>query len=271
VFGPSVRGGRTGGRHQYLTVVKLLLPLALLRPVSAEDDVDFSVDAGESSASSPFLLLRLSWFSGSSSWRGRWQRSEGSAVPDGVLEVSAVLKGVAHVLVVRTLGIEDVVQCLLASTGCPSDMRDGWSDDVNLVARPLLPTLVWLLVRVASWCRWCRLRSSDEVLSPFIGGDVEVRLPEQLLGGSWRLLKYVSDEGRVIGSSIEVLDHCCFRNLGDTISHGLKPFEVRPESLIPSAPVGFEVPWLHRLVGERLEVSDEAPTEVAPVVDAVSG
>jgi hypothetical protein len=152
VFGPSVRGGRTSGRHQYLTVVELLLPLALLRPVSAEDDVDFSVNAGECSASSPFLLLRLSRFSGSSSWWGRWQRLEGSAVPDGVLEVSIVPKGVAHILVVQTLGIEDVVQCSFTSTGCPSGTRDGWSDVVNLVARPLLPTLVGLLVRVASWC-----------------------------------------------------------------------------------------------------------------------
>jgi hypothetical protein len=238
--------------------------------VSAEDDVDFSIDAGECSASSPFLLLRLSWFSGSS-WWGRWQRLEGSAVPDGVLEVSAVPKGVAHVLVVRTLGIEDVVQCSLASTGCPLGTRDGWSGGVNLVARPLLPMLVRLLVCITSWCRWCRLRSSDEVLSPYVGGDVEVRLPEQLLGGSRRLLKYGSDEGRVIGSPIEVLDHCCFHNLRDTISHGLKPFEVRPESLIPLAPDGFEVTWLRRLVGERLEVGDEAPTEVAPVIDAVSG
>jgi hypothetical protein len=121
------------------------------------------------------------------------------------------------------------------------------------------------------WCRWCRLRSSDEVLSPFVGGDVEVHLPEQLLRGSWRLLKYGSDEGRVIGSPIEVLDHCCFRNLGDMISHGLKSFEVRSESLISSAPDGFEVPWLRRFVRERLEVGDEAPAEVAAVVDAVSG
>jgi hypothetical protein len=37
-----------------------------------EDDVDFSVDARECSASSPLLLLRLSRLSGSSSWRGRW-------------------------------------------------------------------------------------------------------------------------------------------------------------------------------------------------------
>jgi hypothetical protein len=34
---------------------------------------------------------------------------------------------------------------------------------------------------------------------------------------------------------------------------------------------GFEVPWLLRFVRERLEVGGEALTEVAPVVDAVSG
>jgi hypothetical protein len=195
---------------------------------------------------------------------------EGSGVPDGVLEISTVPKGVVHVLVVWTLGIEDVVQCSFASMGCPSSTRDGWSGGVNLVARPLLPTLIGLLVRVVSWCRWRRLRSFDEILSPFVGGDVEVRLPEQLPGGSRRLLKYGSDEGRIIGSPIEVLNHRCFRNLEDTISHGLKPFEVRSENLIPSAPDGFEVQWLHRFVGERLEVGNEAPTEVAPVVDAVS-
>jgi hypothetical protein len=84
-------------------------------------------------------------------------------------------------------------------------------------------------------------------------------------------LQYGSDEGRVIRSPVEVLDYCCLRNLRDTISYGLKPFEVRSESLIPSSLDGFEVPWLRWLVGERLEVGDEAPTEVAPVVDAVSG
>jgi hypothetical protein len=146
--------------------------------MSTEDDVDFSVDARECSASSPFLLLGLPRFSGSSSWWGRWQTLEGSAVPDGVLEVSAVPEGVAHVLVVRTLGVEDVVQCPFASAGCPSGMRDGWSSGVDFFARPLLPMLVGLLVRVALWCRRCRLRSSDEVLSPFVGGDVEVRFPK---------------------------------------------------------------------------------------------
>jgi hypothetical protein len=68
VLRPSVRGGRTGSRHQYLTIVELLLSLAFLRPVSTEDDVDFSVNAWESSTSSLLLLLGLSRFS---SRRGR--------------------------------------------------------------------------------------------------------------------------------------------------------------------------------------------------------
>jgi hypothetical protein len=113
---------------------------------------------------------------------------EGSAVPDGVLEVSAVPKGVAHVLVVRALGVEDVVQRAFASTRSSSGARGRWSGDVDFFARPLLPTLVGLLVRVASRCRWCWLRSSDEVLSSLVGGDVEVGFSEQLLGGSRRLL-----------------------------------------------------------------------------------
>jgi hypothetical protein len=71
VFGPSVRSGWTGSRYQYLTIVELLLSLAFLRPVSAEDDIDFSVNARESSSSSFLMLLGLSRFSWSSSWRGR--------------------------------------------------------------------------------------------------------------------------------------------------------------------------------------------------------
>ena len=71
VFRPSVQGGRTGSRHQYLTIIELLLYLAFLRPVSTEDDVDFSVNTREGSTSSLLLLLGLSRFSRSSSWRGR--------------------------------------------------------------------------------------------------------------------------------------------------------------------------------------------------------
>ena len=112
----------------------------------------------------------------------------GSVVPDGVLEVPAVPKGVAHVLVVRALGVEDVVQRALASTGSSSGARGRWSDGLDFFARSLVPTLVGLLIRVASRCRWCWLYSSDEVLSSLVGGDVEVGLPEQLLGGSRRLL-----------------------------------------------------------------------------------
>jgi hypothetical protein len=271
VLGPSIRGGRTNSRHQYLTVVELLLPLAFLQPMSTEDDVDFSDNVWEGSTSSPLLLLGMLRFSRSSSWWGRRQRLEGSAVPHGMLEVSAVPKGVAHVLVVRALGVEDVVQRAFASARSSSGARGGWSGGVDFFTRPLLLAFVGLLVRVTSWCRRCRLCSSDEVLSSFVGGDVEVSFPEQLLGGSRCFLEYGADDGRVIRSTVEVLDHCCLCDLGDTISHGLKPFEVRPKSLIPSALDGFEVPWLHQFVGERLEVGGEASTKIAPVVDAVLG
>jgi hypothetical protein len=202
---------------------------------------------------------------------GRRQRLEGSVVPYGMLEVSAVLEDVAHVLVVWALGVEDVVLRAFASARSSSGARGGWSGGVDFFARPLLPTFVGLLVRVASRCRRCRLCSSDEVLSSFIGGDVEVGFPEQLLGSGQCLLQYGSDEGRVIRSSVEVFDHCHFYDRWDTISHGLKSLEVRPKSLVPLALDGFEVPRLRRFVGERLEVSGEAPTEVAPVIDTVSG
>jgi hypothetical protein len=181
VLGPSIRGERSNSHHQYLTVIELLLPLAFLQPMSTEDDVDFSVDAWEGSTSSPLLLLGLSRFSRSSSWWGRRQRLEGLAVPHGMLEVSAVLKGVAHVLVVQALGVEDVIQHAFASARSSSGVRGGWSGGVDFFTRPLLPTFVGFLVRVASWCHRCRLCSFDEVLSLFIDGDVEVGFLKQLL------------------------------------------------------------------------------------------
>jgi hypothetical protein len=113
---------------------------------------------------------------------------EGSTVPDRMLEIPAVPEGVAHVLVVRALGVEDVVQRAFASTRSASSARGRWSGGLDFFARSLLPTLAGLLVHVASWCRWCWLRSSDEVLSSLVDGDVEVGFPEQLLGGSRRLL-----------------------------------------------------------------------------------
>jgi hypothetical protein len=109
-------------------------------------------------------------------------------VPDGVLEVSAVPKGVAHVLVVRALGVEDVVQRAFASARSSPGARGRWSGGVDFFARSLLPTLVGLLICVTSRCRWCWLYFSDEVLSSLVGGDVEVGFPEQLLGGSRCLL-----------------------------------------------------------------------------------
>jgi hypothetical protein len=190
--------------------------------------------------------------------------------PDGMLEVSIVPQGVVHILVVRTLGVEDVVQCSLASAGCPSGTRDGWSGGVDLFTWPLLPTLVGLLVRVAPWCWWRGFCSPDEVLSPFVSGDVEVRFSKQLLGGGRRLLQYGSDKGRVIRSPVEVFNHCRLTDFGDTVSHGLESLEVRSKCFITSAPDGFEVPWLCRLIRAGLKVGDEAPTEVAPIVDTMS-
>ena len=113
---------------------------------------------------------------------------EGSAVSDGMLEVPAVTKSVAHVLVVRALGVEDVVQRAFASTRSSSGARGRWSGGVHFFARPLLPAFVGLLVRVASWCCRCGLRSSDEVLGSLVGGDVEVGFPKSLPRGSRRLL-----------------------------------------------------------------------------------
>jgi hypothetical protein len=103
---------------------------------------------------------------------------EGSVVPDGVLEVSTVSKGVAHVLVVRALGVEDFVQRVFASTRSSSGARGRWSGGVDFFARSLLPTLVGLLIRVTLRCRWCWFYSSDEVLSSLVGGDVEAGFPK---------------------------------------------------------------------------------------------
>jgi hypothetical protein len=113
---------------------------------------------------------------------------EGSAVPDGVLEVPTVPKSVAHVLVVRALGVEDVVQRALASARSSPGARGWWSGGVYFIARSLLPAFVGLLVRVASWCCRRGLCSPDEVLGSLVSGDVEVGFPEQLLGGSRCLL-----------------------------------------------------------------------------------
>ena len=103
---------------------------------------------------------------------------ERSAMPDGVLEIPAVAESVAHILVVRALGVEDVVQRAFASTRSSPGARARWSSGVDFFARSLLPTFVGWLVRVASWCCRCGLCSSDEILGSLVGGDVEVGFPE---------------------------------------------------------------------------------------------
>jgi hypothetical protein len=141
--------------------------------------------------------------------------------------------------VVQALGIEDFIHCLYPSAGCAVGSSDGWPGGVHLLVGPLLPVPIRLLVRVTPWRGF---RASDEVLGSFIRGDVEVRLPEQLFGGGGCFLEYGSDEGRVIGSPVEVFDHCRLGDFGDAVPHGLKHLEVRPKGLLALAPDGFEVP-----------------------------
>jgi hypothetical protein len=173
-------------------------------------------------------------------------------MPDVMFEVSAVPQGVAHVLVVRTLGVEDLVQCPHSSEGCAAGSSDRWPDGVHLLTGSFFPALVRLLVCIPLWCGWRGFCASDEVLGPLICGDVDVRLPKQLFRGGRRLLEYGSNEGRVIISPIEVFNYSCLSDFGDVVPHCLKSFEERSEGLIILAPNGFEVPWLRWLIGERL-------------------
>jgi hypothetical protein len=146
-------------------------------------------------------------------------------VPDEVLEVSTVPQGVAHVLVVWTLGVEDFIQCMYPSVGCAAGSNGKWLGGVHLLVRPLLLTHVRLLVRIPPRCGWRGFRAPDEVLGPFIRGDVGVRLPEQLFGGGWCFLEYGSDEGRVVGPPVEVFNYGRLSDFGDAVPHCLKPIE----------------------------------------------
>jgi hypothetical protein len=127
---------------------------------------------------------------------------------------------------VRALAVEDVIQCPFASAGRTSGSSDGWSGGMYLLTRPLLPAPIRLLVHVAPWREWSKFCTSDEVLGPFICGDVEVGLSKQLFGGGGRFLQYGSDEGRDIGSPVEIFNHRCLGDFGDAVPHGLKPLEV---------------------------------------------
>jgi hypothetical protein len=66
---------------------------------------------------------------------------EGSAIPDEVLEISAVPKNMTHILVVQALGVEDVVQCLF-SWGAPRARETGgpaaWTSSRGLSSQRLL-------------------------------------------------------------------------------------------------------------------------------------
>jgi hypothetical protein len=99
-------------------------------------------------------------------------------MPDGVFEIPAVTQGVPHVLVVQALGVEDLIQCPYPFTGCVAGSSCRWPGGVYFLPGPLLPAFIWLLVHVPSRCWWYGLCASNEVLSPFIRGDVDVRLLE---------------------------------------------------------------------------------------------
>jgi hypothetical protein len=81
-------------------------------------------------------------------------------------------------------------------------------------------------------------------------------------------LKYSSNENRIVGSPIEVFDHSCLSNLGDTIPHCLESSKERTESFIVLALDGYEIPWLRRVVGEGLEVRDKPAAKISPIVVA---
>jgi hypothetical protein len=82
-------------------------------------------------------------------------------------------------------------------------------------------------------------------------------------------LEYGSDEGRFVGSPIEVFNYDCLSDFGDVVPHCLKSFEERLEGLIIPSSDGFELLWMRRLIGKRLEVHDKPATEVTPIVDVV--
>jgi hypothetical protein len=79
---------------------------------------------------------------------------------------------------VLQLGIEDFIQCPYPFGGRTTALSDGWPSGLHLLARPHLPAPVRLLDRVAPWHGWSRFCTSDEVMGPFIRGDVEVCFSE---------------------------------------------------------------------------------------------
>jgi hypothetical protein len=176
---------------------------------------------------------------------------EGSAVPDGVLEIPAVTKSVAHVLVVRALGVEDVVQRALASTGSSPGARGGWSGGVYFLTRPLLPAFVGWLVRVTSWCCWCRLCSPDEILGPLVGGDVEVEMATGTRNPQTRWVLPGIEAG------VEAFYHPRVRYWTKSYTHRVYRVRVRLRSTHTRLPVGNFYPsiHIHRRTGQYTHAS----------------
>jgi hypothetical protein len=67
-------------------------------------------------------------------------------VANGVLKFLIVSRGVAHLLVVRTLGVEDLVQRPYTTSWRTTGPVNRRPDGVHFLPRPLVPTLVLLLV-----------------------------------------------------------------------------------------------------------------------------
>ena len=51
------------------------------------------------------------------------------------------------------------------------------------------------------------------------------------------------------GTPVEVLTHC-LGDVGDAVPHQLKTLQERAKRIVLLALDGFEVPWLHQLIGE---------------------
>jgi hypothetical protein len=99
-------------------------------------------------------------------------------MPDRVLEVPAISQSVAHLLVVRTLGVEDLIQRPYSAAGHTAGPRWLVAQRCALLPEASCPSICPLMVHVLSW-RWkCGLRASNEVLVSFVGGDVDIRLLE---------------------------------------------------------------------------------------------
>lgn len=107
-------------------------------------------------------------------------------------------------------------------------------------------------------------------MCPIVGGDVDVCFPEELLRGGMGFLEDSLDEGRVVGSMVEVLDHSCFSDTRNVIPHGLEMLKEQVEGLVTLALNGFEVPRLRQFVRKGLEIRGKLVVEVGLVVGAVA-